>query len=432
MRRWLLKACAAVVSAAALAGCGGGSPDPGEGGGGTSSFEGRGPITLATGKDTSGVLDRILTRWNRAHPDEKVRLIEMSDQADEQRQRMIQNAQLKSGEFSVLNLDIVWTAEFAANRWIAELPKDRLNTRGYLPTTVEGASYRGRLFAAPWTSDAGLLYYRTDLLRKAGAKPPRTWAEMERTCKKVLALPEARRMSCYAGQFEKYEGMTVNFSEMVEGAGGSVVNAKGLPTVDTPQARKGLGFFARAYREGLIPRKGITFKEEEGRQAYQKGQLVFHRQWPYQWKLANAKDGSSKVVGKFGVAPLPGLDGPGVSSLGGHNLAVSSFAKNKATALDFIAYMTSERMQRLNLLLSSNAPTIASLYGDPALIRKYPYLPVLKKSVLSAEPRPRLVRYGDATAAIQDAAYQAVTGATPVGTSLTRLQRKLHEIATQL
>ena len=86
----------------------------------------------------------------------------------------------------------------------------------------------------------------------------------------------------------------------------------------------------------------MTYKEEEGRRAFQDGRLIFHRQWPYQWALANATDGSSKVAGKFAVAPLPGLDGPGVSTLGGHNLAISEFAKNKATALEFIKFIASE------------------------------------------------------------------------------------------
>ncbi|WP_432074952.1 ABC transporter substrate-binding protein [Streptomyces wuyuanensis] len=426
MRHWLFRACATGVTALSLTACGTGPGTEDTGGGG--GFTGRGPITLATGKDNSGTLTRIVDRWNSSHPEEKVRVIELSDSPDEQRRRMIQNAELKSPEFSVLNLDLVWTAEFAGHRWIDELPKAKFDAATYLEPTLEGASYRGRLYAAPWTSDGGLLYFRSDLLRKANAEPPSTWAQMDDTCKKVLALPEGEGMSCYSGQFEKYEGLTVNFAEMVESAGGSVVDGKGAPTVDSAEALEGLEFFTNAYRSGLIPKKAITFKEEEGRQAFQKGELVFHRQWPYQWSLANAEDGSSKVAGKFSVAPLPGLDGPGVSSLGGHNLAVSSFARNKATALDFVTFMTDERMQRENLLLGSNAPTAAALYEDEELIAKYPYLPVLKQSILSAVPRPRVVRYGDATAAIQDAAYRAMKGEIAPEESLAQLQKKLERI----
>ncbi|MFF3764225.1 ABC transporter substrate-binding protein [Streptomyces sp. NPDC001922] len=428
MGHWLPRAGIAALTACALAACGTGTGGDDPAGKGEAALTGRGPITLATGKDNSGVLPKVIDRWNAAHPEERVRVVELSDSPDEQRQRMIQDAELKSGEFSVLNLDVVWTAEFAANRWVVPLPENRRDTGAFLEPTLEGASYRGQLYAAPWTSDGGLLYFRKDLLRKAGAKPPRTWAGMKKTCAAVRKLPEAKGMSCYAGQFEKYEGLTVNFAEMVASAGGSLVDGRGRPHADSPEALKGLRFFADGIRDGMIPQKAITFKEEQGRQAFQQGRLVFHRQWPYQWTLANADDGSSKVAGAFGVAPLPGLDGPGVSSLGGHNLAISSAAENKATAHDFIRFMTGERMQRENLLLSSNAPTRTALYDDRKLVDKYPYLPVLKKSILGAEPRPRVVRYGDATAAIQEAAYGALSGEVRPKKALAELQRKLQRI----
>ena len=103
-----------------------------------------------------------------------------------------------------------------------------------------------------------------------------------------------------------------------------------------------------------------------------------------------------KVAGKFDVAPLPGLNGPGVSTLGGHNLAISAFAKNKATALDFIKFFTSEDTQRANLSGHlAGADRTRSLYDDPALVKQYPYLPVLKESILNAEAAPAGGQYGD-------------------------------------
>ncbi|MEU6084457.1 ABC transporter substrate-binding protein [Streptomyces sp. NPDC047108] len=425
----LTSAGAAVLAATTIAACGSGPDGTDSADASTGDFTGRGPITLATGKDNTGTLDKALDEWNRRHPKERVRAVQLSDSPDEQRQRMIQNAELKSGEFTVLNLDVVWTSEFAANRWVMPLPRKAVDTSDDLKPTVDGASYRGQLYAAPWNSDGALLYYRKDLLKKAGVEPPGTWDEMTEACKKVRELPEGKGMSCYAGQFDKYEGLTVNFSEMVDSAGGTVVNSKGRPAVDSPAAVKGLSFFADAFDSGLISKKAITYKEEEGRQAFQKGKLVFHRQWPYQWSMASRTDGSSSVAGKFGVAPLPGLKGPGISSLGGHNLAISSSAENRATALDFVAFMTSKEMQRKNLLLSSNAPTVASLYDDKKLIEKYPYLPVLKKSVQNANPRPQVVRYGDTTAAIQEAAYGALRGEVTPRKALAELQRKLQAVS---
>jgi multiple sugar transport system substrate-binding protein len=262
-------------------------------------------------------------------------------------------------------------------------------------------------------------------------QPPKTWDEMTAACVAVQKLPEAKGMGCYSGQFEKYEGLTVNFSEAVNSAGGVVVGKDGKPNVDTPEALAGLEELTKGFQAGLIPKAAITYKEEEGRRAFQEGKLLFHRNWPYVYALASKTDGSSKVVGKYGVTSLPGKTGAGVSSLGGHDYAISSFAKNKATAVDFINFMASEARQKANLEGTSQAPTYASLYDDPALAKQFPYLAPLKASILGAQPRPRVVKYGDVTAAIQQAAYDALTNKTPPKQALTALQAKLNTLITQ-
>ncbi len=420
-QRRVMAAAGAVVLVLGLAACGGDDGDSTSSG----ELEGVGPITFATGKDTSRNRQKQVAAWNAAHPNETATLVELPTAADEQRQRMVQNAQTKSGEFSVLNLDVVWTAEFAANRWVEELPEDDFDLDTLLPATVETAKYFDKLYAIPLNSDGGLLYYRKDLLDQAGAKPPTTWAEMKTVCDQVLKLPAARGASCYAGQFDKYEGLTVNFSEAVNSAGGEVVNDDGNADVNTDDAKKGLNFLVDGFKSGLIAKKALTYQEEEGRRAFQAGELIFHRQWPYQYALANASDGSSKVAGKFAVAPLPGADGPGVSTLGGHNLAVSSFTKNKKSALDFIKFITSEEQQRLDLEATSQAPTVASLYDDTALIAKFPYLPTLKASIEKAKKRPAAVRYQEVSTAMQEAAYGAISGTTSTDDALAKLQSDL-------
>lgn len=413
--------------------CGGDDGDSGGGGSTGGALEGRGPITFATGKDTSGNLVNQVAAWNSQHPDEKVEIKELPESADTQRQQMVQNAQAKSDAFSVLNLDVVWTAEFAANRWITELPEDQFPDLGkLLPSTVDTGKYRDKLYAVPVTSDGGLLYYRSDWLKAAGvAEPPKTWDEMKAACTKVLALPDAKGASCYAGQFEKYEGLTVNFSEAVNSAGGVVVGDDGKPNVDTPEALAGLEQLVNGFKNKEFPAAAITYKEEEGRRAFQEGKLVFHRNWPYVYALAGKTDGSSKVAGKFAVAPLPGKAGPGVSTLGGHNYGISEFTKNKATAADFIKFMSSEERQKANVEKTSQAPTWASLYEDAALNKQFPYLAPLKASIESAKSRPKVIKYGDVTTAIQEAAYNALTDKAQPKDALTELQTKLSTLITQ-
>lgn len=421
-----LVAAGALVIAGCSSSGGGGST------GGSASGDDHGPITLAIGKDTSGNLQRQVNTWNTAHPSEKVTLDELPTAADAQLQQMVQNAQVKSDAYSVLGLDVTWTAEFAANRWIDPIPAGSVSTTGFLPAALDTAKYRGNLYAIPWESNGGLLFYRTDLLNAAGINAaPTTWQQMQQDCAKVQALPQGKGVSCYAGQFNKYEGLVVNFAEAVQSAGGQVFDDNGNPSVDTPQAKTALTWLASSFKNGTIPHEDLTFQEEDGRQAFQAGKYVFERQWPYMWDLANKTDGSSKVANKFNVAPLPGLNGPGSSTLGGYNLAVSAFAKHKATARDFIAYLTGESEERANLLATSNAPTHADLYDDKQLQQQFPYLADLKQSIERAVPRPKAVRYGDVSAAIQDAIYPVISGQADPGTALASLQTKLKQITAQ-
>ncbi|MEV0374068.1 ABC transporter substrate-binding protein [Streptomyces sp. NPDC050636] len=418
---------AVLAGLAALTACG--APDGGTSTvAGTPAFEGRGPITYAAGKDATGSVQLVLDRWNKLHPKEKVTFIQLPTDPDAQRQQMIQNAQTKSDAYTVLSLDVVWTSEFAAHRWVDPLPQDRFPLRKMLKPIVETGKYRGGLYSVPASSDGGMLYYRTDLLKRAGIKrPPATWAEMRADCAKVRKLPEAEGMHCYAGQFQKYEGLTVNFAEAVNSAGGVVTDPSGRPQVDTPQARRGLDFLVGSFKDGTIPKDAITYQEEDGRRVFQAGKVIFLRQWPYMYPLVTKQDGANKVAGRFGVAPLPGLNGPGASSLGGHNVALSASAGNKATALDFMEFFTSEKLQRFTLATAPAAPTFDALYKDPELVRKYPYLPTLKQSILHAVPRPRVFRYGDVTAAIQREAYAAMTGSKNSAQALKDLQKALQQ-----
>ena len=136
---------------------------------------------------------------------------------------------------------------------------------------------------------------------------------------------------------------------------------------------------------------------------------MFLRNWPYVYNLAK-QDGSSKVKKTFGVAPLPGINGPGASSLGGHNAAISVYSDHKATAHDFLNYLLGAEFQKFELTQGSLAPVRASLYQDASLKKDFPYLPTLLTSIQNAVPRPVSPFYPAVTKAIQDNAYAALKG----------------------
>jgi multiple sugar transport system substrate-binding protein len=399
-RRRALSVLTGAVALSLVAACGGGG-----GSGGSSSSAGgdtKGPITYVQGKDNSGLVGPMADKWNASHPDEKVTVKEQSDQADQQHSDLVQNFQAKRSAYDAVAADVVWTAEFAAKGWLVPLKdKYKIDTTGFLEPTVKAATYRDTLYAAPTSSDGAMLYYRTDLVKT----PPKTIDEMWSMC----SIAKKNNMDCFAGQFAKYEGLTCNATEWMNAFGAHVVDASGKPTVDSPEAAKGLQELADHYKNGDIPKQAITYQEEQSRQAFESGKLLFLRNWPYVYNLAST-DASSKVKGKFAVAPLPGVDGPGTSTLGGHMAAISAFSKHKTTALEFLKFLTSEEQQKTNMEKGSLAPVLESIYQDQALVKKYPYLPTLLTSIQNAVSRPVTPFYPAVTTAIQDNAFAAIQG----------------------
>jgi len=406
------------VAAMSLVACGGGSS--GSSGGSSAGDNARGPITFVTGKDNSGIMPFIAAQWNAAHPNEKVTIKQQSDQADQQLSDLEQHFQAKDPGYDVVTVDVVWSAEFAAKGWIVPLTGSRaIDTSGLLPATVKAATYHNTLYAAPYASDGGLLYYRKDLV----STPPTTWDQLISDCqgKTTPGTITGPKPACYAGQFAKYEGLTVNAAEAINAAGGAIVGSDGTTaTVDSSQAATGLDFLVNGFKQGYIPKEALGFQETQSLNAFSAGQLMFMRNWPYADAILGAS--GSKVIGKFGIAPLPGPDGHGASSLGGHSVAISTYSKYKATDLDFLKFLESDKIQRNDLTQGTLAPVLTSLYSDAALVQKFPYLPTLLKSIQTAVPRPVTPYYPGVTEAIETNAYAALQGTVDVQTALKNMQ----------
>ena len=417
--RFLLPAATAGVLALTLTACGGGGGGGTTGGGSDAeaNLEGRGPITYVQGKDNSNVVRPLLDKWNAAHPDEQVTFEEQTDQADQQHDDLVQNFQAKNENYDVVSVDVVWTAEFAARGWLQPLEGAMaVKTDGMLEPTIEAGSYQDKLYTAPVSSDGGILYYRKDLVPEA----PKTWDEMMDMC----SIAKENNIGCYSGQFKQYEGLTVNASEAINSAGGSVLGDDGKPNLTTPEAEEGLNNLVDAFKNGNIPAEAITYQEEESRRAFQEGKLLFLRNWPYVYNLATT-EGSSQVKDVLGMAALPGKDGPGASSLGGHNAAISVYSKNKATARDFVKFLIEEEQQKFFATQGSLAPVLGDLYEDQELVAKLPYLPVLKTSIENAVPRPVTPFYPAVTQAIQENSYAALKGEKSAKQALDDMQKSI-------
>jgi multiple sugar transport system substrate-binding protein len=414
----------AVVTAGFLliAGCApGGSP-----GGSAPSTNGIGPITFAIGKDNSGWLQGVITGWNKRYPSQKVTLLLLPEASNDQLAQLVANLQAKSAEYDVIDMDVIWTAEFASNGWIIPLPENQFPLGEFLKPAVDTAMYQGRLYAVPDYSNADLLYYRKDILAKAGKQPPTTWAQLQQ-----LAETVAPRygLAGYAGTFAPYEGLTVNFAAAVQSAGGSILSPEGTKvTVNSTKALQGLQFLVNGFQQGWIPKVALTYEEESAQDAFGAGKFLFLDNWPDVYAALSVPGPQNKVSGKFGVVALPGPDGPGSGSLGGANLAISAYSQHQRTALNFIKYMTDLANEEQMLKQGSFPPVWTRLYTDKSLVRSYPYLPVLEKAIDSAQPRPAIANYDQASLAISSAVYEALTHKKKPEQALAEMAGQLAQI----
>lgn len=273
----------------------------------------------------------------------------------------------------------------------------------------------------PFTSNAGLLYYRSDILKAAHASPPRTWAQLAHL---AATLAPRYHLAGYAGQLSSYEGLTVNFAEAVQSAGGSILSPDGTTvTLNSPQARTGLNFLLEGLKAGWIPRAALSYNEPESATPFLDGKLLFLRNWPY--VIGQASAPGSPIAGKFGVTALPGPDGPGSAVLGGANLAISAYSQHQGTALAFIKFLTSKASEREELVKGSLPPVWTSLYSDPALVKRFPYLRTLKKAIITARVRPQTSNYSQLSLAISSTIHQALVRGWPAGPTIARLARQL-------
>jgi multiple sugar transport system substrate-binding protein len=397
--KWL-RFMAVLIATAALAFAGCGDDDDDAAGGGeaekATQAKASGDVTWCIGKDTTGAFGTVIDSFNKANPNANVKLLELPEDAGEQRRLQIQRLRAKSPECDVLGTDVIWTAEYAAQNWLLDV-SDFISQNGdkFIPSTVDTTEYEGKNYAVPFNSNAGFIYYRTDEVDQA----PDTWENVYK---------EAQQGNGVVYQGFRYEGLTVNFLELVYSAGGSVLSDDGKEaTADSQEVKDVLTFMADGIKSGAAPKANTTYKEEESRRAFESGNATFMRNWPYAYALG--KD--SKIADKFDIATFPGFAGnEGAGVLGGYNLAISAYSKNPEGSLAFVEYATDPAQQKVMATDASLPPTVTEVYDDPAVKKAMPFAAELRDAIDQAQPRPVSPVYPQISEAIYNNVYAALQG----------------------
>ena len=333
---------------------------------------------------------------NKENPDVTAELIELPTSADEQRAQQVQRLRAQAPECDILGIDPIWTAEYAAQGWLYDLTSVVQDRQGeFIASTVESAKYGDKYWAVPFNTNAGFLYYRTDQVKQA----PQSWED-------VYAQAQQENGVVYQGF--RYEGLTVDFLELLYSAGGSVLSEDGQTVeIDSQEARDVLQFMADGIADGAAPKAVTTYQEQESLFAFQEGKATFMRNWPYAYALL--KD--SPLADKFDIATLPGFGGnPAVGILGGYNLAVSAYSESPEAALEFINFVTTPEAQKIMATVSTLPPTLSATYDDKQVQKALPFAQELRQAVEQAQVRAVSPVYPQITEAIYTNVHDALSG----------------------
>jgi len=423
-RRDFLKLGGAGLAGAALlgtAGCGGGD-------------SGSGDLVFAMGTDASGTLQSLIDKFNKQSKDFKVQYREMPTATDQYFDKLRTQFQAGSSDIDVMGSDVIWPAQFAANGWLLDV-SDKFpesEQKNFLQGPVQSLMYENKIYGVPWFTDAGLLYYRQDLLEKSGfSEPPKTWTELQEMANKVKQDEGLKSGLVFQGS--QYEGGVVNGLEYIWTHGGDILDPDdpSKVVVDSPEAAAGLATEHGMITSGATTKAVANYTETETDPAFLNGDAAFARNWPYMYALAGTEDYPDVTPEQIGIAPLPLAEGENqlVSALGGWNMLINAASEKQEEAWEFVKFMTSEESQRIRTLEATLLPTRTSLYSDAVIKEKVPVVALGEEALKNARSRPVSPYYSDMSLEMAEQFNASLKGEVSPEEAVKSLQESLTEIA---
>ncbi|NJK51346.1 ABC transporter substrate-binding protein [Candidatus Gracilibacteria bacterium] len=349
----------------------------------------------------------VVQEFNQKFPNIRLEIVDGPNDANQREDLYTSSFLLGNSPYDLVFMDVTWAPKFAAAGWLLDI-SDRISPQAlsaFLDGDVNGGRYQGKLYRIPLRSDAGMLYYRKDLLEQAGYKPPQTFDELIQISQSLQQQKLAQWG--YLWQGKQYEGMAAMFVEILKGYGAFWVDPTTLEVgLDRPEAIQAVKFLRSTVEKGVSPPGVATYTEEETRLLFQNGQAVFLRNWPYVFSLAE----NSEIRGKYAIQPMVHASGfDSGACLGGWGLGIAKTSQHPDEAWKVIEFLTSEEMQRKFILATGKVPSLKSLFNDPAIVAKYPHYPQLLEVIEKATLRPPIAQYAQASDILQRYLSAAIT-----------------------
>jgi len=377
-----------------------------------------------------GRLDRALAEEWAQKTGNKLEYISRPIDASATLRLFLQYWAAKSSDVDVFMVDVIWQGILAP--YAVDMKKyykeDEISA--FFPRIIQNNTVNGELVSIPWFTDAGLLYYRTDLLEKYGYKePPKTWEELSEMAKKIQDGERAAGNAYFQGfvfQGKASESVTCNAIEWIYSyGGGSIIEPDKKVTINNPKAIKALET-AKSWVGTISPLTVTDYGEEEARNIWQAGNAAFMRNWPYAYVLG--QDPKSPISGKFDITILPkgGADGKNAACLGGWQLMVSAYSQVPDVAADLVRYLTSTEMQKKHAIDLSLLPTRPALYSDPDVLSANPWFKNCLDPLINAVARPSTVtgvNYNQVATAIFQNVNKVLRGAESAHDAVSQIER---------
>ncbi|WP_347451756.1 ABC transporter substrate-binding protein [Acetoanaerobium noterae] len=362
--------------------------------------------------DINGVVSEIISNFEKLHPDIKVNLVELPPNTDDKLITIKKAFQSGEMQVDVFDSDIVWPPIFAASGWAEPLDEhvSKEELEKFLPESVNANLYMGQLWGLPYRIDAGMLYYRKDLLEKYNKNVPMTWDELVETSTYIMERED--NIKGFGASWDEFEGLTANALEYIWSFGGSIFSDTHSQQVNinTKESIDALSFMVDMIHKHKITSNEITvYSSGDVRESFFNGDIIFMRDWSSGWELSQDPQ-NSEVVGKVGISELPlgDMKGNNYTTLGGWQVMVSSFSNKKEAAIEFAKYRTSEEAQKVGALKMSHLPSIKKLYNDSEINESMPFLKYMYPSFEKAYLRPVSPYYAEISKTIQNSVHRAL------------------------
>jgi ABC-type sugar transport system, periplasmic component len=302
-----------------------------------------------------------------------------------------------------------WMSEFAASGGLEEVSgyfesSKLIKPSDFFPASLETCKYNGKLWGIPWYADTRIIFYRTDILAKAGYKEfPETWDQFL-DCLRILRDRGPNMYGIYLDPANWQE--TLNFVWQNDGR---ILNAAGKPAVTSPAFVEAMNWVGNLYTQEKVATvdSGGTSKHQD----LNSGRMPIFIGGP--WEMNQIHSEYPNLDGKWSIAMMPKKKNRN-SFIGGGNLVMFKAARHKKAAWKFVEFFSQPANQLKWYKMAGSLPAVKKVWetaymkADPQKQILYQQLqngqapdnsPYWEQIAIKINPRMQEVCYGVKSAA---------------------------------